>query len=81
MIKLNDGAGSASVLAVKLRLDYDGKGIQGTVLAVSQSEFVTWRVSSFNGGETYDAYSGHYLAPGDKSPEAYILHLKDFNER
>lgn len=81
MINLNGAAGFAVVHAVKLEKDYKGNGIHGHILAFTGTEFVTWAVSSYDEGKSYDAYSGHYLAPGDASVDAYILHLEDFRKR
>jgi hypothetical protein len=81
MIKLNSGAGCADVLAVKLKRDWQGRAIHGTVLAFTGTEYVTWRVSSFDGGATYDAYSGNYLRPSDTSEDAYLVHLEDLYNR
>lgn len=78
MITLNNGA---TVLAFKGRQDYSGTGWHGTVVAKSHNEYVTWRVSRFDGQDTWDAYSGHYLSPGDLSEEAYLLALEDFYRR
>lgn len=78
MIKLNNGA---EVLALKIQKDFDGPALHGKVLAKTHSEYVTWRVSSFDGGETFDAYSGHYLNPGDLGTDAYLAALNDFNVR
>ncbi len=78
MIKLNNGA---KVLAVHMRRDYDGTEIHGTVMAQTHSEYVTWRVSSFDGGENFDAYSGEYPSPGSLSTDAYVAALENFSKR
>lgn len=78
MITLNNGA---KVLAFKGRQDYNSTHWHGVVIANTGREYATWRVSSFDGGQTWDAYSGEYPSPGDLSEEAYLLALESYTRR
>ena len=75
----------ARVLAWAEVLHISGNYPGGIVLAYngerSYPEYVTWGVYTKDGGETWDAFSGHYIQDHDAAWQDFITRCTNLAER